>query len=213
MSGEGPFAAWPGWRHLARTLLVALAQFAWFVVVYGGADWITGRHDYRVRVHLPGELNVPFIPQAVLGYMSIYLLFLAAPFILRTGREVAALAAALATATGVAGVCFLVLPADNLFPAPADAGAWTGLVTAAKKVALRYNMLPSLHVALSVACIAAFAERARGLGKCLLWLWAAAIGASTILFHQHYLADVATGWVLGLAAHRIVFRRCCTPRV
>jgi membrane-associated phospholipid phosphatase len=205
--GQPPFFGWPGWRHLGRSVLLSLAQLAWFVVVFGGADWITANHSFRVRVHLPGELDVPFVPQAVLGYMSIYLLFLAAPFVLRTAREVTALTCTLMAVTGVAGVCFLVLPVDNLFPTPREMGAWTAPVSFAKWLALRYNMLPSLHVALSVCCIAALARRAGLAGRLLLWTWAVVIGWSTILLHQHYLADVIAGFALGSAGYRFGYRR------
>src|SRR5215831_8107442 len=77
------FLGWPGWRHLRFAVLVSLIGTIWFVIVYAGCDAITAHRAARVRVHLDAELRIPFIPETVLVYSSIYLLFPGAPFILR----------------------------------------------------------------------------------------------------------------------------------
>jgi membrane-associated phospholipid phosphatase len=200
-----PFCTWPGWRHLGHAGLLGLATGAWFEIIYGGADLLAAQHSYRVRLYFDAELSMPFVPAAVLLYMSLYLLFWAAPFILRARRELTALAAALAAVTLFAGLCFIVFPAECVFPGADEAGVWTGLVGFAKGLALRYNLMPSLHVALAVVCIAVFAARAPRAGKVLLWIWALGICASTLLLHQHYLVDVLTGFALGLAGVRWVY--------
>jgi membrane-associated phospholipid phosphatase len=200
-----PFCAWPGWRHLGQACLLGLATGAWFEIIYGGADLVAAQHDYRVRLYFEAELAIPFVPAAVLLYMSLYLLFWAAPFILRSRRELTALAAALAGVTLFAGVCFLIFPAECIFPGTEEAGAWTGLVRFAKALALRYNLMPSLHVALSVVCIGVFAAQASRAGKVLLWTWALGICGSTLLLHQHYVLDVITGFALGLGGVRWVY--------
>lgn len=207
-----PFWGWPGWHLLGWYLLLALAQTLWFALVYGGADWLTGRRSLRVPVHLPFELGLPFVPWAAWAYMSIYGLFLIAPFVLRSRREIGALAAALAAVTGVAGLGFLLLPSELAWPEPyrgaaGASGASAAVFRAADAINLRYNLLPSLHVALSVACAGAMAPRARGAGRALLWAWAAAIALSTLLTHQHHLLDVVTGWLLGWAGARLVHHR------
>jgi membrane-associated phospholipid phosphatase len=194
-------------RHLGHALLLALGVSLWWGLVYGGTDLVAARHTFRLRVHLDWEPHVPFVPAAVSAYLSVYLLFAAAPFVLRTRRQLEALAATLAAVIAVAGVCFLLIPAAPAFPPPGDMGPWAGPVRFAKAVALRHNYLPSLHVALSVACAAVYARHAGRAGRALLWLWAAAIAASTLLLHQHYLLDVATGFALGLAGARGVYDR------
>ncbi len=194
-----PFWHWPGWRQLGRFLLLASAVTAWFVLVFGGADFLTGQHRYRVRLHFDAELAMPFVPSAVVGYMSIYAAFWMAPFILRTRQELQALAQTLLIVILVAGLCFLIFPGELHFPAEGDLGIWAGPVQFARQLALTYNLAPSLHVALSVACIAIYARQAHTLGKWLLWLWSVAICWSTLLLHQHYVLDVVTGFLLGLA--------------
>src|SRR5260370_7580208 len=82
-----PFLAWPGWAHLRYAALLSIANTLWFVFVYGGMDALTARRNFRVPVHFPAELAIPFVPPMTLFYISIYLLFCMAPFFLRTRRE------------------------------------------------------------------------------------------------------------------------------
>ncbi|HMC65977.1 MAG TPA: phosphatase PAP2 family protein [Gemmataceae bacterium] len=198
---------WPGWPRLGYTLLLSCAQGLWFTLIYGGADRITAQHSYRVRVHLDIETAIPFVPASVVGYMSLYLLFSAAPFILRTRRELEALTFALAAVTLAAGPCFLLLPVETAFPDAGELGAWTGPVRFAKQLALRNNCFPSLHFAFAVVCVSIFARQAALLGKAVLWLWAGGIAASTLLLHQHYVLDLVGGFLLALAGVWLVYDR------
>lgn len=201
------FLAWPGWQFLCFAWLLSAANGVWFAVIYGGSDWLTAHRSLRFQIHLPIELSIPLIPGAVLIYMSIYALFLAGPFIVRERREFAALIGALSLATLFGGVGFLLLPSKAAFAPTNDLGVWTNLFHFADRLNLDYNMVPSLHVALSVCCISAFARHASRTGRTLLWMWAAAIGISTLLTHQHHLVDVVTGWGVGVAAFRLTQSR------
>ena len=77
----------------------------------------------------------------------------------------------------------------------------------ADRLNLTYNLVPSLHVALSLACIAAFSTRTAPVGKTLLWIWATGIAISTILTHQHHVIDVVTGWLLATISVRLIYAR------
>jgi membrane-associated phospholipid phosphatase len=214
VSGE-PFLAWPGRAHLRDAALLSLAAALWFLIVYGGAEWLTAHRDFRVPVHIAAELRIPFVPAMTAFYMSVYGLFLLAPFVLRTRREFVAAVWTVAAAIAAAGVGFLLVPAELAF-APIreeQLGAWAGMYHLADELNLTYNLLPSLHVTFAVICAAMFSPRASRPVKVLLWLWAALIAASTVLIHQHHVLDVATGWLLALACVRTVYRRalCAAP--
>jgi membrane-associated phospholipid phosphatase len=204
--GRQPLFAWPGARHLGEMAILSAAVLLLFVIVYGGADWVTGFRN-RHHAHLPMELQIPFVPAAVIGYMSLYGLFAIAPFILRTKRELRALAATLATAIVVGGICFLLFPAELAFPEPTKLGEWQKLYAVADQINLHYNLVPSLHVALAIICVDLFARRAVLMGALVFWLWGAAVCASTVFLHQHHLVDVAAGLVLALAVNRVVYPR------
>jgi membrane-associated phospholipid phosphatase len=195
-----PFLAWPGWPFLRYAWLLSALNGVWFVLVYGSCDWITAHRTLRVPIHLPIELSIPLVPAAVLVYVSINVLFLAGPFILRERREFAAVVASLALSTLLGAIGFLLLPSRAAFPPPGELGVWAGLFHWADRVNLDYNMVPSLHVAFTVCCVSAFARHASRMGRGFLWTWAVAIALSTLLTHQHHVLDVITGWAAGLLA-------------
>jgi membrane-associated phospholipid phosphatase len=205
--------AWPGWGHLRYAAALSLANALWFALVYGGADSLTARRSLRVPVNFAAELRIPFVPAMTVFYMSLYLLFLMAPFILRTRREFRAVVWTLAVVIACAGLGFLAFPAELAFAPPREdeLGKWAGLFHLADKLNLTYNLLPSLHVAMGVVCVAVFSPRAPWTGKIVLWIWMALIAASTVLIHQHHVLDVVTGWLLAVAGVRTVFRTAAAP--
>ena len=149
---------------------------------------------------------MPFVPPMILAYLSIDLVFLPAPFILRSRRELEALALSLAAAIAVAGTGFLLVPAELAYPR-CDPGAWSGLFALARRRALSYNLVPSLHVAMSGICLAAYGTRCDATGRALLAAWAASIALSTLLTHQHHLLDVTAGLALAVACKRFIYDR------
>ena len=157
MSEPRRFWQRPSRRHLAHFARLATVVGAWFGLVYGGADWLTGQHAYRLRVHFDAELDIPFVPAAVLGYMSLYPLFAAAPFILRSGQELHALASVLAAVILVAGVCFLLLPAEAAYPPTADCGIWDAPVRFAKWLARPHERTFTAKTDALLCCPGAFA--------------------------------------------------------
>jgi membrane-associated phospholipid phosphatase len=206
---DGPFLAWPGWAHLRDAALLSLANALWFLAVYGGADFLTSRRGFRVPVHFAAELRIPFVPWMTIFYMSLYGLFILAPFILRTRREFAATVFTMSVAIAVSGIAFLLFPAELAFAPVRDGqlGIWAGLYHVADGLNLTYNLLPSLHVAFAVICVAIFSPRAPRPMRIVLWSWASLIAASTVLTHQHHILDVVTGWLLAVVCVRTVFHR------
>jgi hypothetical protein len=203
-----PFLAWPGWEVLRFAWWQTLWVSLWFGLVFIGADWLTAHRALRVRVHFDAELRIPLIPAFTLVYMSIYALFAAAPFVLRSRRELKALANAQALAILIAGICFLLVPAQLAYAPPTDSelGAWKGLFNFASHLSLDYNLAPSLHVALSIICIELFAVHADFGGKCLLWAWGFLVASATLLIHRHHVVDAVTGYLLAVAVVRLVSR-------
>ena len=203
-----PFFAWPSWAHLRIAWLQTVLVSAWFAFVFVGANWVTAQRVTRVRVHFDAELQIPLIPSFTIIYMSIYGLFLVAPFVLRTRREITSLAVAQTITIFVAGICFLLVPARLAFAPATDLqlGIWRGMFRYADRLNLDYNLVPSLHVALSIVCIELFASHANFTGKCFLRAWGVLIAAATVLTHQHHLVDALTGFLLALAVVKFVRR-------
>ena len=208
-----PFLAWPGWPHLLYAWALSLANGVWFILVFGGCDLLTAHRTVRVPVHFAAELSIPFVPAMAAVYMSIYLLFLAAPLVLRTRREFRVAITTLATIIGIAGAGFLLVPAQLAFPPvrEEDLDIWAGVFHLADRLNLTYNLVPSLHVALTVACVGMFSSRTGAIGKALLWIWAACVAISTLLTHQHHVLDVFAGWLLAIVCIRLIYDRVRIP--
>jgi hypothetical protein len=196
---RAPFIAWPGWTQLRFAIGLIVLVGLWFGVVFVGADWLTAHRSARVRIHLDAELRLPLVPVFLLAYMSLYLLFLAVPFVLRTRRAAASLAIAQAVTILVAGIGFLLIPGQLGYAPAGDLGAWDPLFRVADHLNLDYDLVPSLHVALSIVCIETFAAHADRRTRMALRAWGVVIAASTLLTHQHHLLDVVAGYGLALA--------------
>jgi membrane-associated phospholipid phosphatase len=207
VKGDPPrFLGWPGWPLLGEALLLGTGQTLWWLFVYWGCDWLTGQRTDRVHVHLDFEMRLPFVPALVVVYRSIDQMFLLGPFVLRTSREVRALSLALFTAIGLAGIGFLLLPAEIAYPPHEDPGMWAPFLVLNRQIVRTYNLVPSLHVALTTITLGAYSTHCRRPGKGLLALWGTAIALATLFLHQHHLLDVVTGLALGWACYRWVYR-------
>ena len=199
------FWGWPDLATLGTFVWVGTAGAIWFALIYGGADYVTSRRPFRV---FQAEKSIPAIPATVWAYMSIYALFLMGPFVLRSSRRLIALGAALAAVALVAGIGFVLFPAELVYPVAVDAsgpGATAALYRFADWLNLEHNLVPSLHVALSVTCIAAYASRAGRTGRLLLWIWGIVVALSTIFTHFHHVLDALTGFALGLVGAHLVY--------
>lgn len=170
-----------------------------FAVIYCGADWITAHHSMRLQLYGSFELAIPLVPFMVVPYMTMYAIFFCAPFVLKSRAALDRLAMAAAKVIAIAGVAFVALPARLGFP-PADTGhsVWSPWLLLARTVALEYNLVPSLHVALFTLCASVYFTRVSRGARLGLVLWLATVAASTVLTHQHHLLDVIAGLALGI---------------
>jgi membrane-associated phospholipid phosphatase len=199
---------WPGLGQLAYAYgVLGPPLLVWFVLIYGGADYLTGLHDFRVRLHLTAELGMPFVPAMVVFYNSMHLAYLIAPFILRTRPEMHAMALTWAAITLCGGVVFLLLPSEDAFAAPPDSalGPWRDMFRLADQANLRFNSCPSMHVAWAIVCIDVYAGLAGRLDRLWLWSWGIGMLLSTLLLHQHHLADAVGGVALALLGSRVLY--------
>jgi membrane-associated phospholipid phosphatase len=167
-----------------------------FATGYVGADWLSAFVPWRLHVDFAFERAIPFVPWLAFVYLSVDLLLLLAPFVLRTWRQLFPLFATLVAETAIAVVCFLLLPVETRFGTHATPpGVVGGAFQVADALNLERNFLPSLHVAYAWTAALAYRQRHPRLGAAAL-AWALAIAASTLLLYQHHLVDVLAGLVL-----------------
>lgn len=200
------------WPHLGRFALLWALITAEFTVVYYGADWITAHHALRIHAYVRSELRIPLVPVMVVPYMTMYLIFLFTPFVLRRTADLNRFAGALAQVIAIAGIAFLLLPAQLGFDPVSTAGSiWEPWLRLATTLSRTNNLVPSLHVALFTLAAATFATRVSTPVRVFLGIWLVVVAASTVLTHQHHLIDVVTGLVLGRWGARIAMSESLAP--
>ncbi|MFB1483696.1 phosphatase PAP2 family protein [Corallococcus sp. RDP092CA] len=204
---QGPLLGVPAPGELKRTGALACGFALFFLAAYGGASWVTGFYPGGLRVDLPFERHIPFMPGWAAVYVSMDVLLLLSLFIFRTWRQMLPFALALCAETALGALCFLVLPVEVAWPQRAVTGAWASVFQAADTMNLERNYLPSLHVAFACTAALAYRERSGPLARTVFTVWTLAIAASTLLIHEHHLLDVFAGALLAWGTWRVVAPR------
>lgn len=198
-----PEKRWPE----PAALGLAFLSFLLFGSVYAGSAYLGDSLPWRYRFYFEWETHIPLVPAAAFVYLSISFMLIPLLTHLPTARQLRPVVATLAAEQAVAALCFMLLPLEDGFPPPGTPQGLAGDVwRLAGTLAMRHNYFPSLHVALSTTA-ALIVSRARGRLDIFMVAWALAIAISTVLIHQHHLADVAAGWLLAFLAVRLVYDR------
>ena len=168
-----PFFAWPGMASFKLTLPLSYLFFKIFYSVYGGASLLAKLRRPLTDFYFPWEMRLPFLPSWSLIYLSVPLLMLATPFILRTWRSFTPFVLTLTVETLLAGVFFLAIPLAQAYPPRVADGFFGGVFHLADRLNLDYNKFPSLHIAFAVTAAVVFGRRCGWLGRTLFCLWIA----------------------------------------
>jgi len=173
-----------------------------FFAVYPTLNWLTSLRARPWHLYLPAELEIPFMPQFVWAYFSMYALF-ALPALVLPESRMPVLGKQLIAGCVVSAIGFLLLPAELGFARQLPSQAPYGAIFAGVfRVDRPYNLVPSLHVIFSAAIALACADVVRPAARVALLAWLAVIVASTVLVHQHHLLDVGAALAVVLVLRR-----------
>ena len=175
-----------------------------FFTVYPTCNWVTMQRSHVLNLYVSSELTIPFIPEFVWAYLSLYLLFLIPPFFLNHQR-MDVLGRQLIGVTLFCGLVFLLLPTELGFErAVPESPFYSALFANLFAIDLPHNMVPSLHVAFSALILFTLLKDSRSTpARSLFGAWLVLICASTIFVHQHHLLDVATGLLVAMFFYRV----------
>jgi protein-tyrosine phosphatase/membrane-associated phospholipid phosphatase len=184
----------PVTKWTAARAAVGLSLF--FLIVYGATNHYTSlRSDVGTWVYA-WERHLPFVPLMIIPYLSIDLLFVAAPFLCRERSELNLLSRRIVLAVLLAAACYLVMPLRFSFERPSAPGLLGVVFDWFRSMDKPYNQLPSLHIALRTILADLYARRTRGWTRAASHVWFSLIGASTLLTYQHHVIDIAGGFIL-----------------
>ena len=203
MSGERGLR----WRGLAWLALCG----PWFFIAYGFCNWFTAQRAHVGTWYWEWEKRVPFVPELIVPYWSLDLLFIGAFFLPRTRAELRVLGMRIFAVITLTCVCFLIWPLKFDLPRPVPTGwtePWFRLLQAND---LPYNLAPSLHIGLRCLFWITYGRHLRGWLRSATRWWFILIGASTLLVWQHHLMDVVTGFLMAYAIVALLPDRTAQP--
>jgi membrane-associated phospholipid phosphatase len=208
---DARFFAVPEKRHRVRAFGLALSFGILFAAAYVGASAISGYIPWRIDVALPFDRHVPFWPAASLAYLSVTPLLCMAPFVRREPAQLRVLFYAMTLATLVGFAAFVVLPVDA---AALDSSAESDLLLfrVADTLNLERNDFPSLHVALTTLCALSYGAGGPFVRRGWILLWCSVVVLSTMLIHEHFIADVLAGGLLAWGCWRLALSRAASSR-
>jgi membrane-associated phospholipid phosphatase len=167
-----------------------------FFSIYPTTNWLTGLRSEHLQLYAEAELHIPFVAGFIWLYLSMYLLFVLPPFFLNP-PELKRLGLELISATVIAGLVFLVFPAKLGFARVIpEQTLYRELFAALFSIDQPFNLLPSLHVVYSSTIAFSIMRKSSAYSRGIILLWLMLIVSSTVLVHQHHLADVVTGLLL-----------------
>lgn len=176
-----------------------------FFAVYPTCNWLTSIRGGVLELYWMQELTLPFVPELIWIYLSMYVLFLMPPFFMRRPALVK-LGKSLIVGTLLSGLVFLCFPARLGFLRiiPSE-GVYQTLFAAMFSLDKPHNLLPSLHVVFSSLIIFGLIDAANASVLRFFWLtWLLLICIATVLVHQHHILDVFTGLLLAVILQRMI---------
>jgi membrane-associated phospholipid phosphatase len=174
-----------------------------FVTVYTGCNWLTSLRDDHLHLYLEHELAIPFVPAMVVPYLSIGVLFVLPLFMLGESA-MKVLAKRVAVATVLSGVIFLLLPAELGFQRPERVPGFQPAFDAIYFLDKPHNLVPSLHIIYSFLILNALMSASGPRFRVLFGTWLGVITFAVLLVHQHHVADVLGGLLVGWLCLRTV---------
>jgi hypothetical protein len=198
--------------EIPRKLLLLIILPPLFNLCYFLPQWLP---IFKTPARLPLtwiDRIVPFEPDWIVPYLSMYILLLLPPLFATTANQLRRYTLGMAIMFAIAGVCFFLYPiAYPRPPLPTNSSWIYRLIT---KMDQPINSLPSLHAGLTVYALLfankVFADISRTTRRALLtigWLWCGIIFYGTLATKQHYLVDLPTGALLAWISHRLAWRK------
>lgn len=186
-------------------LKFALGNIILFLLIYTPLNQM-GRDGY-LDAYFEWELHIPFIPWMIIPYHAFNILFII-PFFFIKQRSIYVLGVASALCTLMAGLCFILFPAQLGFERIVPEGFFAPFYTYLFVLDKTTTLVPSLHITYTTLYfISSTSYVQRKTTKIIFFLCTMLIMSSTLFTHQHHLIDVIAGVVMASVIYLFVSRK------
>ncbi len=198
--GRGIFGT--GWLNAILSLALAVAIYfgneVYFALNHGPAAW---------NLHTPLDAALPVVPPFVIPYVSLdpLVYFSLIVFLLFRTKLFQSAGTSMLAAFFVSYLFYFFFQTEVIRPTLAGTDLFTRMIRDVYAGDKPFNDFPSLHTSVSTLLTIHWLRFDRRAGI-VASVWAALIVASTVLIKQHYVADVASGLLLGFGASWLFIR-------
>lgn len=178
-----------GRRDVLLALLLGAVSIAAYLIYP-----VLNHGPAKIFLRTPLDRAIPLVPVMVIPYLSLIPLIILAAVVFAVAdvRRVQALSLAVTLALLASHLVYALAQSYVIRPSPPGRGWLTAAVRHVYSLDRPYNDFPSLHTSLATI-VAVLWLRIHPRTGTAAATWCALIVASTVLIHQHYLADVAGG--------------------
>jgi pimeloyl-ACP methyl ester carboxylesterase/membrane-associated phospholipid phosphatase len=180
---------------LKTMLLILLVSF--YTAGYLGINRLNACRDHYYDVSLWFEKDIPFVPSMIIGYSFVFLLVAIMFLVIDNMPDFRDMCIRFVSMTLLCFAIFLIFPVRmDLRPEMIMTQDWvTQIVCFYFWIDRPYNLFPSMH--LSASFFSAFYCLRKGnfIGI-ITMIMATTVGVSVILIKQHYILDVAAGFII-----------------
>jgi len=176
-----------------------------FALCYGGANYYASTTDRLYHFYFTWEKAIPFYPNWIYIYLSIFGWFLL-PLLLLGSSSILKLSRSFLLTTFSGSIFFFIFPAVSAFDRPSNLSDYSVFYYLLYLLDKPHNLMPSLHIAYVLLFLLIFIREK----VVMLWLWilwGAMMLASVLLTHQHGVLDIGGGILLGSVVFSVYYVR------
>jgi fatty acid desaturase len=195
-------------RHaLTVNVFLTVIMTLVFAVIYTAGDALHAAAISRTDLTTAFDRAIPFYPAAAAIYLCVSPMLMAAPFVFLTPERLLPFGVAIVVELLLALAIYYVFPTEVEVRRYDPSGLVGSLMWFADTINLDGNNLPSLHVALAASAAWGYAPLLRAPWRLSAFGLAGGIAVSTLVTHQHVIADVVAGLALAAVGMGMIYPR------
>lgn len=195
-------------KEILQRLLCCLIGWGTVGVVYS----YTGQASPTADLLTPGFIDnlFYFSVNAIWFYLSFFI-FIPLGYLLCQSENIRPLMVAMQLCALISGCVYLLFPTTMVYANFADVSLASRVLSALIGIDSPQNLLPSLHVSLTLVVLVALWSKQQKYRTAFYLLWAIAICLSVLVLKRHLFIDVVTGavtafsalWIVRIAQYRL----------